>query len=65
MDEADNVISADMPTTPAGNDPSWTATVPIPPELIRRLEVLTDEIGTVNPDASILGPVALGVSEPH
>ncbi len=65
MDEADGVIPADMLTTPTSNNPPWTAAVPFPLELMRRLDVLAAEIGAVNPDVPILGTVAFGESEPH
>lgn len=50
---------------PAGDDPAWTAAVPFPPGLVRRLEVLAAEVGAVAPDAPIVGPVTLGESGTH
>lgn len=60
MDEVNGVVPTDMLTKPACNNPSWTTVVPLPPELMRCLNMLADEIGAVNPDAPILGPVVLG-----
>lgn len=50
---------------PAGDDPVWTAAVPLPSGLLRRLRALTAEIGAVDLSAPILGPVALGESGLH
>lgn len=49
----------------AGDDPVWAAVVPLPPGLVRPLEALAAEVGMVDLDTPIVGPVALGESEPH
>jgi hypothetical protein len=56
MDEADGVIPADMLITPTSNNPSWKEAVLLSPELMRRLDMLADEIGAVDPDVPIFWP---------
>lgn len=50
---------------PADDDPVWTAAVPFPLRLLRRLEALAAEIGPVDLDTPIASPMALGESGEH
>ena len=50
---------------PADDDPVWAAAVPFPPGLVRRLEALAAEVGAVDFNAPIVGPVTLDESGLH
>lgn len=50
---------------PAEDDPVWAAAVPLLPELVRRMEELEAEIGPVDLDTPIVGPVSLDESREH
>lgn len=48
-----------------GDNSMWAAALPFPPGLVRRLEVLVADVGALNIDAPIVGPVALNEAGPR